>query len=593
MIDFDINQLEVKLNYLDSLTYDAIHNSEEEFFAIGSKLQGILIESGIVTDMSFKSAKIMSDGILSTGIKELETLLQQFNDYVQKFALEIKNDREEFLKILANIQNIYSELDEFKKIIKQLKMLGVSTKIESSRLGGDDHGFSSLADNVEKLSFIIGEKTSSIKNQSSFLIKEIVGITSTLNEVEIVQNGQADLIIHNTSDTLAAFQKKNGQCSTIMSEIVSSSKNISKSISEIVSSIQFHDITRQQIEHVNEVIASMNEGCKRIKMSSEEHAIVELCILRDTSELQSTQINYANEELYNAVTSILSSLRGVEKSVSEMLSLSNSLFFEHGGSRNYSFKTMKNELLIIMNGLIKNVTIGVELAASIKSAVNVIDELSVSNSEIEEIGSEIELIALNARVRSARTGTDGSALGVIAEAIQKLSFVAKKQTMQASGILSDINDATNRLRINTSQEKRKTNIEELSLFSDKIKNMLIKLFEMENQEMEFLEKIKTNVYKLRNEIGHTLNEINIHEKVKIISQQIVSLFDEVVAQIELFPNVVANKKYSTNSIKKIYTMHSERKIHENFINGKSSSINKMTIINTENESEFGDNVELF
>ena len=45
----------------------------------------------------------------------------------------------------------------FAKIVKYLSMLGISTRIESARLGGDGRGFSTLADDVEKLAHGCGQ----------------------------------------------------------------------------------------------------------------------------------------------------------------------------------------------------------------------------------------------------------------------------------------------------------------------------------------------------------------------------------------------------------------------------------------------------
>jgi methyl-accepting chemotaxis protein len=593
MNDFNTYELKEKLNSLNRLTYDAIHNSEDEFLIIGSKLHSFLAESKAVTDLSYESAKMLSDGILTTGIQELEVLLQQFSGYLQNFTLEIRNDKEELLRILSHIRTIYDELNDFNKIVKQLKMLGISTKIESSRLGGDDQGFTALAESVENLSSIIGDKTIGIKDQSTFLIKEIVEITTNLTRVERVQNEQSNLILGNTSNTLAVFEKKNNQCSKIMNMVLSGSQRVSKNIAEIVSSIQFHDITRQQIEHVNEVITSMDESCNSIDTQNEAELIAVLSAIRDTSELQSAQMRNANDEFYEAVSSIISSLKSVEESVSEIFLLSSDLILDNAGSAGQSFKCMEDELTVILEGLIKNITIGTELSNSIKTAVSIIDELANNIKDIEEIGTEIELIALNARIRSARTGNDGSALGVIAEAIQKLSLVAKKQTIKASDILLQINNGTDRLRVSASEEKVRASFDELALFDKQIKDLLTNLQAIEKQESGFLNDIKARVRDLEIRIGETLSNITIQEKIRDIAYQAASLFKSIIDQVELLPNIVANRKNNTSSIKNIYTMHSERKIHENFTGGKTPAANNFNIGKSEDKDGFGDNVELF
>lgn len=57
--------------------------------------------------------------------------------------------------------------------------------------------------------------------------------------------------------------------------------------------------------------------------------------------------------------------------------------------------------------------------------------------DIEDVGAEIKLIALNASIKAARTGEQGRALGVLAMAIQRLSSEAREQTQAVSDALRE------------------------------------------------------------------------------------------------------------------------------------------------------------
>ncbi len=65
---------------------------------------------------------------------------------------------------------------------------------------------------------------------------------------------------------------------------------------------------------------------------------------------------------------------------------------------------------------------------------------------IEDVGAEIELIAINASIKAAHTGTAGAALGVLALAIQRLSADARRQTDAVARILKTIFEASRTLQ---------------------------------------------------------------------------------------------------------------------------------------------------
>ncbi|TVM28184.1 methyl-accepting chemotaxis protein, partial [Oceanidesulfovibrio marinus] len=68
--------------------------------------------------------------------------------------------------------------------------------------------------------------------------------------------------------------------------------------------------------------------------------------------------------------------------------------------------------------------------------------------DIEEVGSEIELISLNASVKAAHTGEKGKALGVLASSIQQLSQQAGGRTESVKDIRGSIGEASNHLKSN-------------------------------------------------------------------------------------------------------------------------------------------------
>jgi methyl-accepting chemotaxis protein len=322
MLNINSKNISHSLSSIKSLIKEIINNSENDFISIGSCLRTFHNESKEITYASITSVKILSEELFSKGITELEELLHQLNSYLNRFNNEINTDKEDLNVILENCALIYDEVSQFRNIVKQLKILGVSTKIESERLGSHDLGFMALANGVETLSEVIDSKSSEIKKQSASLIKEINSIILNLTKVEHVQHEQSELILNTTSSALEIFRSKNSKCCHILNGISESSEDVSINISEIVTSIQMHDITRQKFEHVNSAIDIIAENCNENLDKDENDVIDNLYQIKDSCYLQAAQIQDANSEFCKSVLSIVESLKTVEASVTKMFEFS-------------------------------------------------------------------------------------------------------------------------------------------------------------------------------------------------------------------------------------------------------------------------------
>ena len=91
-----------------------------------------------------------------------------------------------------------------------------------------------------------------------------------------------------------------------------------------------------------------------------------------------------------------------------------------------------------------------ELSNAVEGLSGTVGEMSRFMDEIEEIGLDIELIAINARIKAAHTGAEGAPLGVISEAIQKLSIDARSCKTAVSDVLKQIVSTVESLSSQTS-----------------------------------------------------------------------------------------------------------------------------------------------
>ncbi len=587
-LDKDIDECIEKLHNADVLIGSVTTNSENEFLEIGSKLQKYLTGTRQLSSDASSIAASVSEKILKNGISELSSLLSQFSKILADSVKNIRTDREVLVIILNKVRMILNELGGFKRIVKNLRMLGIATKIESARLGTDDNGFVALADNVDNLSSMISDKADSIFRKATLLISEIGNTITDLKNLEDKNQEQSNLIISNTTHSLGAFEQKYNECFLKAEKISQSSNNVSKSISEIVTSIQFHDITRQQMEHVREALEEVIARQKHeIDMQTRASLIHDIC------ELQTVQLKNSLNEFDGAVDTIILSLSQVEKNISDIYMEICGLLDEKKSNEQNSLKVIEKELYVISESLIKNRDIANDLAKSIKYVVEILDDLSTYVLQIEDIGTEIEIIALNARVKAARTGSNGAALGVLAEAIQKLSLEAKNQTVSTTDVLNDISNSSKNLKNNVELGSEESNKNNIGGESQKINVLLTALIDMENSTGSQIEKLNTSVNNVKNDINKTISGITIQQEVKLKVTEVMGLLFQVTKSLKIKANIKENRVKHTSGLMNKYTMNSERNIHKHFQESKNELKDYKSGIENFNDDSLGDNVELF
>lgn len=588
---FDVTYLNNQIDKINSTLNKFTYNSEKIFLEAGGKLQQFYKESRQITESAAQISNTISDEILQKGIRDLEFSLNDISIYLSEESKKINGDKNELLSTYSKLSNIGSELDGFEKIVKRLRMLGISTKIESSRLSLEDAGFFALAENVDRLAGIISGKISVIKKKSDFLLEELKRTTTELELLEIKQRKQSEVILNTTIKSLSLFKQKSGELSADAEDISELSKGVTSNIGDVVASIQFHDITRQQMEHSCQVLNELKQTIKHQTDISESDESFWGSVY-DVYELQSIQLKNTLNEFVRAVATIISSLDNIGENISSIISRTFGLICQKEGKNVSCLKIFEDELALVSEGLNKDIEIGVQLSESIKSIVSIVDDLSTYVSEIEEVGSEIEIIALNARVKAAHFGTNGSALGVLAESIQRLSLEAKQQTVSTAEILENIINGSRKLRSDLESKNEGSSQIKVSAAVQKINELLGSMKAVESNTNESVDELKENVGVLKSKIDVAKTGITIHEEAE---QNIGDIINELVNTSDFIKNnfeLQSNRKENTKNIFTKYTMQSERNIHEYFAERENAAFN-LSAQSVSNDESFGDNIELF
>ncbi|MDO9308325.1 MAG: methyl-accepting chemotaxis protein, partial [Deltaproteobacteria bacterium] len=224
--------------------------TEDQFLQIGSQMQDFYRRSGDISRMSNELVGIVSGESGQTLTGRLQQMITEMEDYLANARVRSGDSCNTLKQVHDLLDTLSHPLEGFQKMNKTLRMLSISTKIESSRLGELGSGFVNLAMDVEKLSHQVNDKSVSIMAHRELLAKMITSNLDAVRASNSRQDQQIGSSLKNARDSLLELIAVNERCTGFAATVSSISRDVTGSISEAVSSMQMHDMTRQQMEHI-------------------------------------------------------------------------------------------------------------------------------------------------------------------------------------------------------------------------------------------------------------------------------------------------------------------------------------------------------
>ena len=318
---------------------------------------------------------------------------------------------------------VRAPVEQLRGAARMLRVSGIVTRVESARLGEHAAGFVSLADEVARLADDIESRSDSVLTAVEGLRGLIERTGQTVLVSERQQNADLLTLLAECRAALDQLHSAQERLCTVSLRAQQGYESIVSDVGQMVMALQFHDSTRQRLEHVDEALSSL---CDQLETPGADAGMVAAM-----AQLQAAQIQEAGSAFIDSVAKVRAELQAIQAASTDLVRAARELSGSNTGTR--SAKQGGHFSAVA-------VTIG-EWSESRRSLAMAAEEVSavVGGSgplwEKSRRWTRLLRLALNAQVEAVRLAESGAVMEAVAEGIRGVSQIASEHAHRAGEAL--------------------------------------------------------------------------------------------------------------------------------------------------------------
>lgn len=242
--------------------HSVVEQTEEAAYQITARLQSIDDVVGklnaFVSRSSDETDEMVQDS--EQRIAQNQTLIANMRNYIEGRIEEAQRDQQRITAVVEQAHSLQSFTKLVRDIASQTNLLALNAAIEAARAGEAGRGFAVVADEVRKLSAETEKAVQQI-NQG------IQAVATTIEEQ--LQDKLSSINLDNEREALGQFANQLAELGksyeellahqgTVIETVRASSEQLATMFMESMASVQFQDVTRQQLEHTCEALSKLD-----------------------------------------------------------------------------------------------------------------------------------------------------------------------------------------------------------------------------------------------------------------------------------------------------------------------------------------------
>ncbi len=398
-------------------------STEQDFLRIGGQLSDFIESANqILTEL----AALVESHAESYGRLAAEALSNALDRSIEMQARYAERG-DALASMREKARHLKQTLSGFAGTIAIIRTLGVLTLIETARLGAAGTEFGSLAEDVKLLAESVQDRVENAVDATVLLFSPIEGAIRDIATLEAGQAEDLPAVIAGVLTSLASFQSFCvAQTASHDSSVLMSAQTeaILEAFKKLIVSIQFHDLTRQQVEHVIDVLRRLCSDSAGDGSSIPRYQPGVVQILA----VQSAQLADAGGRFAASAASVTRNLDELARNVLEVASQSRTLARLSGQEKDSLFQQMDRGCNAGLASLNHCAIVESATRTASSGLGGTIGMMRESIEDIATIEIQMHRMALNASISAAHLGKQGDSIGVLAGTMQSQALESRARS---------------------------------------------------------------------------------------------------------------------------------------------------------------------
>lgn len=547
----------------------------------------------------YKQIKEIADNntSISTFFKnELKNFAEQLNQKNQNQQKNITQIRETGKQIEEILTLTFSQLDliivpfnNFKQNLITLKYLLANLKLHFTYINLPNKtelqtSVNTLSQSIES----IQQKFEAVSSGSDTLNNQIIDLKDNLSITRNQGNKETSEQLRKLSIQIKKLLLDEFWSDNFIGELNRSTQNCFANMGEIITNIQYHDIIRQKMEHIQTSQKELIKGLSNLKQSEEPDKSLEnqlgfIAKIPEITDIQVAQLLYTNKDYQTSIEKITNKLVEVGCEMKGLNTLYKNIIANSNQFEDGFMAEAKEAQQHYFNFISQSEEDWIHSLNKINGLFEVYYSLKKEFSEIfireKTLRSEIKNFESLIKVNGKNFGH---------ELMRRLLLLVSELQMNSNSLKTNLNQITNHFAslqdlLNPLSSNQRENIS--------IHDNLISLTSELNHIKQLSQQYGNLSIKISSEITSSFKSIEYYNYFKNTIEEIVTFLNEINKKVNYdnLKSFIGDNKEILKQIEKLYTMQSERDIHQQMV--QMGGVSELS--NQQNNDDLNDDIELF
>jgi len=577
---FSITEIIKIFDQIDARILKLHECSNDDFALLNKDFKLFYRQSKELESNASQLFSIVSGSDSSTLLQQLKSFYQQLETNQKVLGQFSKETKETFESILTSVDSLFFPLKNLSQDLMTVKFLIANQQlnemcedtpigvVESSDITSVLTDIKQACINAAKL--ISNYKVAYAKADSLF----DNGINSQLEAV--------DEILEKVHTIIILYGEKYEGAQGMLNELSSKSEQTTSSIAEIITKLQYQDIIRQKMEHIQASHRSLMQELTTISTGSkQENRDAVYTKIKDIAALQAAQLIHANKEYQGAIESITENFMTIGDTLSDISFMCRNFTAEKSENEDNHYLLLTKKLEKTSAVIQESISFSEQLVTQVLVLEAIILELLPI---IAELPKQIRIL----RSKLVENGKDADCNEKTVKQIRDLIMGIDSHNQNVVTSHANLSEKLMRVTqvITKGQVGRSIDGAFFCLASDL--QLIVERLKVKSQEVYgLLERNQKLGNEVKCDIKKSIETVKYYDFFETVIIEIIRELDEISQKVAISRAPSESVSEHLLNAKKLYTMASEHAIHDKIVNKDLGNIDPIKKEDTEDsEIEF-------